>query len=141
VYKKVDGAPNPSDFVSGEARGELAARIQALISTIGCDGAQSKKLAEYSILKENPYDYKLKQNYPNPFNPSTDIKFNLPKSTNVRIDIYSITGQKIQTLINKPMAAGHHEVTFNAQNLSSGIYVYKIEAGTFQDVKKMILLR
>jgi hypothetical protein len=55
--------------------------------------------------------------------------------------IYNIIGQKIQTLLNKPMPAGYHEVEFNGQNLSSGIYLYRIEAGEWHDVKKMILLR
>jgi len=86
-------------------------------------------------------EYALKQNYPNPFNPSTTIEFELSFSSDVRIDVYSINGQKIQTLINKKMTAGSHQVEFNAQNLSSGIYFYKIKAGGFQDVKKMVLIK
>jgi hypothetical protein len=57
------------------------------------------------------------------------------------IEIYNIIGQKIETLLNKPMPAGYHEVVFNGQNLSSGIYLYKIEAGQWSDVKKMILMK
>jgi len=88
-----------------------------------------------------PDEYLLYQNYPNPFNPSTTIEFDLPKAANVRIEAYNIAGQKIKTLLNKKMLSGRHEVEFNAQNLSSGIYFYRIEAGEFQDVKKMILIR
>ena len=89
---------------------------------------------------EVPTEFILSQNYPNPFNPSTKIKFSLPKPETVKIEVYNIIGQKIETLLNKPMPAGYHEVEFNGQNLSSGIYLYKIEAGAWQDVKKMILL-
>jgi hypothetical protein len=91
--------------------------------------------------KFSPTKYRLGQNFPNPFNPSTKIKFELPKPETVKIEIYNIIGQKIETLLNQPMPEGYHEVTFNAQNLSSGIYLYRVEAGALQDVKKMILLR
>lgn len=88
-----------------------------------------------------PGKFSLYQNYPNPFNPSTTIEYDLPKSADVKIEVFNIAGQKIRTLLNEKMAAGSHQVEFNAQNLSSGIYFYKIEAGKFQDVKKMILLK
>jgi hypothetical protein len=88
-----------------------------------------------------PAQFSLKQNYPNPFNPSTTIEYDLPKPANVRIEVYNIAGQKIQILLNKKISAGSHHVEFNTQNLSSGIYYYRIEAGEFQDVKKMILLK
>jgi photosystem II stability/assembly factor-like uncharacterized protein len=90
--------------------------------------------------KTYPNKFSLSKNYPNPFNPSTKIKFTLPKAEKVKIELFNTLGQKVETLLNKAMKAGHHEVEFNAQNLSSGIY-YRIEAGEFQDVKKMILLR
>jgi len=88
-----------------------------------------------------PDKYILYQNYPNPFNPVTKIKFALPKPEIVKIEIYNIIGQKIETLINIPMPAGYYEVEFNGQNLSSGIYLYRIEAGEWIDVKKMLLVK
>ena len=88
-----------------------------------------------------PTKFALNQNYPNPFNPSTNIKFALPKPETVKIELYNTLGQNVKTLLNKAMKAGYHEVEFNASNLSSGVYFYRIEAGEFQDVKKMILLR
>ncbi len=98
-----------------------------------------------TTIDENTIDYPnrfyLSQNYPNPFNPSTKITFALPKAETVKIDVFNIRGQKIETLLNQHMKAGIHEVEFNAENLSSGIYFYRIEAGEFQDVKKMILIR
>jgi hypothetical protein len=100
-------------------------------------------------LKTNiPETVHLGQNYPNPFNPVTIIEFYLPKTSDVRIDVYNLAGQKLQTLLSEKISAGSHQVKFNAQNLSSGVYLYRIEVadparrtGEFQDVKKMILLR
>ncbi len=88
-----------------------------------------------------PKKFRLYQNYPNPFNPSTRIKYALPKSNDVRIEIYNTLGQVIWSIFENQVTAGYHEVEFNAQNLSSGIYFYRIEAGEFQDVKKMVLIR
>lgn len=86
-------------------------------------------------------NFKLQQNYPNPFNPSTRITFTLPGIENVTLEIYNTLGQKIETLLNNKMPAGSHEVRFNAQNLSSGIYFYRITAGDFSQVRKMVLLK
>jgi hypothetical protein len=86
-------------------------------------------------------DYHLEQNYPNPFNPSTTIEFSVPKPEKLKIEIYNLLGQNIETLLNKPIPAGSHEVEFNARDLPSGVYLYRIEAGEFQQVKKMVLLR
>jgi photosystem II stability/assembly factor-like uncharacterized protein len=88
-----------------------------------------------------PSKFRLSQNNPNPFNPSTKIKFSLPQTYNVRIDIYNTLGQNIKTILNEKRQAGDHEFEFNAQNLASGVYYYRIEAGDFQDVKKMVLLK
>jgi hypothetical protein len=83
----------------------------------------------------------LANNYPNPFNPSTKIKFTLPKAEKVKIAVYNTIGQKIETLLNQSMKAGFYEVEFNAVYLSSGVYFYRIEAGEFQYVKKMVLIK
>ena len=88
-----------------------------------------------------PSTFVMHQNYPNPFNPSTKIKFALPKSEFTKIEVFNTLGKNIKTLLNRHIKAGHHEVEFNAQNLSSGIYYYRIEASEFQDVKKMILIK
>jgi len=92
-------------------------------------------------LSGKPRTYRLEQNYPNPFNPSTTIKFNLPEAEQVKIDVLNIRGQKVQQLVNDAMTAGSHQVTFDAQYLSSGVYFYVIDAGRFHQVKKMILLK
>jgi len=88
-----------------------------------------------------PKSFVLEQNYPNPFNPVTMINYQLPITNYVNLSIYNLLGQKVTTLVNKRQQAGYHEVEFNGQNLSSGVYLYRIEAGEWRDVKKMILLR
>jgi len=88
-----------------------------------------------------PDSYLLKQNYPNPFNPSTIISWQLPESKFVTLKIYDVLGNEVASLVNEEKPAGNYEVEFNATNLSSGIYYYKLVAGNFIDVKKMILLK
>ncbi len=88
-----------------------------------------------------PKEYNLAQNYPNPFNPVTKIRYSLPQQSNVSLIVYNILGQEVITLVNEQQPAGNYEVSFDATNLTSGIYLYKIQAGDYSDVKKMILLR
>lgn len=89
----------------------------------------------------SPQQFYLFQNYPNPFNPSTQIIFDLAQAEIVTIEIFNNLGQKVATVLNNFMPAGNHHVEFHAETLPSGTYFYKIKAGTFQDVKKMILLK
>ncbi|MFH1526587.1 MAG: T9SS type A sorting domain-containing protein [Bacteroidota bacterium] len=88
-----------------------------------------------------PSKYELLNNYPNPFNPTTIIKYSIPKSGFVAIEIINILGENIATLVNEYKTQGFYKVEFNSFNLSSGIYFYRIHTGNFVDVKKMILLR
>ena len=88
-----------------------------------------------------PLDYELRQNYPNPFNASTTIEYGLPNSSRVTIGVYDIMGRKVTTLINSEQPAGYHQVAWNAKDQSSGTYFYRIQAGDFIEVKKMILLK
>ena len=85
--------------------------------------------------------FELAQNYPNPFNPSTEISFTLAKSAKVRLAVYNLLGKEVAVLVNGTMSAGYHPVTFNAKNLSSGVYFYKLEAGSTVLAKKMMLLK
>ncbi len=93
------------------------------------------------ILKPKfPDDFQLEQNYPNPFNPSTKIDFFLKESGKVNLDVFNILGEKVIGLINEELPAGSHDVIFNANNLASGIYFYKLNVeDKFNSVKKMIL--
>jgi predicted GH43/DUF377 family glycosyl hydrolase len=86
-------------------------------------------------------NYELFQNYPNPFNPSTTIKFALPQNEEVKIAVFNAIGQNVKILLDRRMSIGFHEVVFNAQDLPSGIYTYKITAGLYHAVKKMLYLK
>ncbi len=94
---------------------------------------------------ENPSEYNLSYNYPNPFNPTTKIKYTIPVGTrdrvSVQMKIYDILGNEVATLVNEEKPAGEYEVEFNAYGLSSGIYFYRLTAGTFTETKKLVLLR
>ncbi|HMQ70650.1 MAG TPA: T9SS type A sorting domain-containing protein, partial [Ignavibacteria bacterium] len=93
-----------------------------------------------SIPSQN--EYKLYQNYPNPFNPYTNIKYEMPVQGFVDIEVYNISGSKLQTLVNKNQESGSHEIVFNGSNLSSGIYFYKFSInGKLINTKKLILLK
>ncbi|MFA5834090.1 MAG: T9SS type A sorting domain-containing protein [Bacteroidota bacterium] len=85
--------------------------------------------------------YELNQNYPNPFNPSTTIKYSIENSGMVSLKVFNLLGQQVATLVNQELEAGHHTAIFNATGLSSGVYFYKIEAGTFSSLKKMVILK
>jgi hypothetical protein len=88
-----------------------------------------------------PLQYSLAQNYPNPFNPTTKIEYSLKEAGAVKISIFNVLGQKVQTLVNESKNAGVHHVSFNASSLPSGMYIYRIEAGSFISAKKMMLLK
>ncbi len=89
-----------------------------------------------------PTTYSLSQNYPNPFNPSTRIKFTLPEMTRVTLKVYNVLGQEVATILeNKELPAGYYDYEFNAGNLTSGTYIYRIVAGNFVQTKKMILMK
>ncbi|MDD5360736.1 MAG: T9SS type A sorting domain-containing protein [Ignavibacteria bacterium] len=88
-----------------------------------------------------PDIYSLSQNYPNPFNPVTQIDYQLPKSGNVKIIIYNALGKEVEILVNETQNAGNHNVNWNASAFPSGVYVYKLESGSFVSNKKMILIK
>ena len=97
-----------------------------------------------SIIDDNadqPNIFHLHQNYPNPFNPTTKIRFEIPGISFVTLKIYDVLGNEIATLINEEKPAGNYKITFNASNLSSGIYFYTLRAGDFIQTKKFVLLK
>lgn len=93
------------------------------------------------INQNTPNRYRLLQNYPNPFNPSTAIEFDIPKTSFAKLTIFDACGKETGTLVNELLSSGRYRVSLNAENLSSGIYFYKLESGNFVQARKMILLK
>jgi len=94
---------------------------------------------------ENEYDaeldFTIKQNFPNPFNPTTKISYTIKEKTNVQLVVYNMLGQRVETLVNMRQSPGKYVAEFDAKGLSSGVYLYKITAGSFQETKKMVLIK
>jgi hypothetical protein len=88
-----------------------------------------------------PATYSLSQNYPNPFNPVTQIKYELPKPGFVKLLVFDLLGREVAALVNEEKQAGEYIIDFNGENFSSGVYYYKIEAGDFTAIRKMILIK
>ncbi len=110
------------------------------IDQIGLNSITATGVESYN--KDNlPTKYELRQNYPNPFNPSTAISYSILKSGLVTLRIYDILGKEVATLFNGQKTPGNYAVNFNASNLSSGIYFYILESGSFISTKKMVMLK
>lgn len=110
--------------------GSIAANIQAV---------------EFKMGVPIPGDYSLDQNYPNPFNPETMIKYQLPKAGKVVLKIYNTLGHEVRALVNEEKEAGYHEIRWDGRDdrgvlVSSGVYIYRIQAGDFVSIRKMLLL-
>jgi len=88
-----------------------------------------------------PTSFAIQQNYPNPFNPTTNISFDVPKASHVELSVFNMLGQKVISLVNQNMDPGTHTVAWDASSNSSGVYYYRISAGTFSATKKMVLLK
>jgi hypothetical protein len=103
----------------------------------------NKAIVGDSILIEMPAieDFALESNYPNPFNPTTQISYQLPENSFVNLVVYNVIGQKVAELVNQEQTSGKYTVKFDASNLPSGVYIYKLQAGEFSDVKKMLLTK
>jgi hypothetical protein len=94
-----------------------------------------------NINSNTPGEYRLYQNYPNPFNPSANIRYQITNNIFVNLKVYDILGKEVATLVNEKQSPGTYEVTFDGSGLSSGIYFYKLEAGNFSDIKRMVLIK
>jgi hypothetical protein len=90
---------------------------------------------------EQPVTYELYQNYPNPFNPSTTIRYQVPEDGMVTLKIYDILGKEVTTLVNESKTTGRYELNFNASNLASGVYIYRIQVNDFVSSRKILLLK
>ena len=112
----------------------------ANVVTMACESGPVFKNGD-GIAELLPSDFALGQNRPNPFNPATEIAFSLPHASHVTLHIYNIAGQKVATLVDETVSTGTHVVQWDASTFSSGVYLYRLQADTFVETKKMILLK
>jgi hypothetical protein len=130
-------SPKFYSFVDNNPSGN--SRFQYRLKQIDTDGKfQYSSIIEVEILPES---FELFQNYPNPFNPSTTIGFSLPKASQVKINIYNMIGEQVETLAEGTFEQGYHSISFNAASIPSGTYVYRFEGSDFVQVKKMVLIK
>ncbi len=98
-------------------------------------------IVDAEALNDIPARYTLEQNYPNPFNPTTTIRYGIPEPVRVRLEVYNTIGQRIKVLVDEEKPAGYHQVIFDASDLSSGVYFYRLQAGNFTTMKRAVLIR
>jgi Zn-dependent metalloprotease len=121
--------------------------LKVIITDNLSNTSNDEKIIEYEgpakkiNTQQIPKDYALEQNYPNPFNPVTTIKFALPKASPVKLVIYDITGREVAILVNGSLPAGYHSVQWDARNVPSGMYIYRITAGSFTQAKRMMVIK
>jgi len=120
-------------------RGSISPDIYA--QQINASGQLGVVTSVDNLSSAMPQEFHLNQNYPNPFNPSTSIKYAIMSNQFVQLKVYDVLGKEAATLVNEEKSAGTYEVNFNASQLSSGIYFYKLQAGSFISTKKMILIK
>jgi len=111
------------------------------IKQIDFNGTYKYYILDQSVEIGVPVDFNLSQNYPNPFNPTTKITYSIPFDGFVNIAIFNVLGEKVANLVNTNVKAGNYELTFDASQFASGVYLYRMKAGDFVSIKKMILLR
>jgi hypothetical protein len=88
-----------------------------------------------------PEGFSLDQNYPNPFNPATDVRYQLPVASSVKLVVYDLLGREVKVLVDEKKEPGRYEVQFVGSGLASGVYLYRLHAGTFTETKKLVLVR
>ena len=88
-----------------------------------------------------PQEFSLSQNYPNPFNPSTLIRYQVANTGKVRLNVYDVLGREVATLVNDVKPAGSYTVTFNAANVPSGVYFYRLQTASFTETKRLVVLK
>lgn len=155
VVDQTYNSASPSSFKFSVADYKVGKKYMLMLyntTNLTATYPRSATTADYSIvfdpngvanedIKVSPKEFTLSQNYPNPFNPSTNIRFTLPEAGNVKISIFNTLGQEVKTIINEFRNSGNHSVSFNASELSSGTYFYKLESGKYSKTMKMMLIK
>ncbi|MCB0749781.1 MAG: T9SS type A sorting domain-containing protein [Ignavibacteriae bacterium] len=137
---------NPLSVFNGEnTQGwwklNIVDQVQSNVGYLHGWGIQASPLTGIEPITGIAEKYVLSQNYPNPFNPSTKINFSIPLNGLVKLTVYDMLGKEVKTLVNGNKSAGTYSVDFNASGLPSGVYFYKLTAGEFSEVRKMMLLK
>ncbi len=147
-YASIDYQVDCSGITSGEYYLRLVTNVTGDAGySLGNIVNDNTTLAKKKYVKVNfigngiPITYSLEQNYPNPFNPATTIRYQIPKDGMVTLKVYDILGAEVATLVNEEKVAGKYEVSFNASNLASGVYIYRLNVSAYVNVKKMVLLK
>ncbi len=139
IYLTVKNANGKTFLLTDLINGKLIYQTMKEGDVIKIDNPLIDKIKISEVTQT--YSYELMQNYPNPFNPKTVIRFSVPEKSKVNLNIYNSLGEKILELVNKEFEAGIHQVEFDGSQLSSGIYFYKITAGRFTQIKKLMLVK
>ena len=146
IIEEISYSEQTADLSTGRYPNGTGSFIQ-MKPTFGVENVDGITSIENQQL-EMPRNYSLAQNYPNPFNPSTIINFSIPESGLVALKVFNILGQEVAELVNEVKSAGNYEVQFNTtspqtigRQLSSGIYIYRLQVGSFFDSKKMLLVK
>lgn len=138
-----DGFTNGQELQDPNGEWKIGDPAPGDFSLVTKPGDASDFPAITSVTEENkvPNTFIVNQNYPNPFNPTTLITFNLVEAVDVSVQIFDVLGNEISTLVDQKMSSGLHQIEFIANNLRSGTYLYRVQAGNNSEVKKMVLLK
>jgi aminopeptidase N len=139
----VNGSPDFVEMNAGQGSISLPPQAELIVDPdqwILMDTPGIAVMHDHSITS-TPTDFQLYQNYPNPFNPKTFINYELPMTNYVELSIYNILGEEVTTLVSEEQMPGIYKVQWDAQSMAAGVYIYKIQAGEYSDVKKMVLIR
>ena len=147
TYEEMDGMLSDQGVSEGESlQGEW--QVEAFVEGVSqyAEDAHSVTFRRGTVTstdeeEEIPEEFALGNNYPNPFNPITQISYQLPEQTSVTLEVYSILGQHVKTLVNESQSAGNYEVSFDGSDVSSGTYIYRLEAGDYFNSKQMMLVK
>jgi hypothetical protein len=140
VFVKGRGTTSEISEYSFVDKPEKTGVVQYRLKQMDLDGTyEYSKVVEVDLTL--PDKYELSQNYPNPFNPTTSIKYSLAANSRVELKIYNILGKEVAQLVNEVQEAGSYEINFNAANLTSGVYIYELNTGSFKFQRKMILIK